>query len=341
MKRKLLIFPSILITVILRLNAQELNYSQYYANVLQLNPAFAGAMAKAQINLTSRYQWPKLGFNFFTNSLSADYDISEYNSGVGIRLNNLYSSLGEYSQSGLSVLYAYHLQVNSVWNISMGVSAGIEKQSFSLNKLTFPSQFNDFGFLGGATLESFGNFKDTYPDVSGGLLIYSQRSWLGASVDYLNKPVADLQTAVHLSPKVDFHVGHKFHLNWYYIFPYKTDYNQTEISLSPTISYRTQGKSDQLNAGMYLVYGFINVGMWYQGLPLKVFPGERSNHDAVVLLLGLQFKKFKIGYSYDITISRISSYTGGSHELTLNLRFPRHKYATTGLKKARPECPEF
>ena len=49
------------------------------------------------------------------------------------------------------------------------------------------------------------------------------------------------------------------------------------------------------------------------------------HQDAVMLIIGGQFKGFRLGYSYDITTSILRKYSSGSHELTLGYTLPKKK----------------
>ena len=49
------------------------------------------------------------------------------------------------------------------------------------------------------------------------------------------------------------------------------------------------------------------------------------NHDAILLLLGFSSKYVRFGYSYDITISKLSTAAAGSHELNLGVLFNHKK----------------
>ena len=69
-----------------------------------------------------------------------------------------------------------------------------------------------------------------------------------------------------------------------------------------------------MNVGAHLDFGLIYTGAWFR----HTF----GNADAAILLLGVKKDWIKIGYSYDITVSKLASYnTGGSHELSLILNF--------------------
>jgi hypothetical protein len=76
-------------------------------------------------------------------------------------------------------------------------------------------------------------------------------------------------------------------------------------------------------------------GLWYRGnLGGDKFIGS----DSFIALVGIQKGIFKFGYSYDVTVSKLSNSTGGSHELSLGLQFECHP------KKKRfraISCPSF
>jgi type IX secretion system PorP/SprF family membrane protein len=112
-----------------------------------------------------------------------------------------------------------------------------------------------------------------------------------------------------------------------------------EKSITPTFMYKMQGKSDQLDVGIYGQYNQLVVGFWYRGIPVKLYPGEKTNHDALIFLVGLIHNGFHVGYSYDYTLSKLTNgSTGGSHELTLSYGF---KTKPKKQIQKRPRCPVF
>ena len=52
--------------------AQDPAFSQFYANPLYLNPAFAGSNECPRANLNYRDQWPGIGRTYITTSASFD-----------------------------------------------------------------------------------------------------------------------------------------------------------------------------------------------------------------------------------------------------------------------------
>ncbi|GAA5042141.1 hypothetical protein GCM10011506_44640 [Marivirga lumbricoides] len=62
----------------------------------------------------------------------------------------------------------------------------------------------------------------------------------------------------------------------------------------------------------------ISAGVWYLGVPFG--KAENSNiydRDPLILLFGLVFPDFEVGYSYDFTISDIGDASGGAHEISI------------------------
>jgi len=66
-----------------------------------------------------------------------------------------------------------------------------------------------------------------------------------------------------------------------------------------------------------------------------------TNGDAVILQLGLKRGVFKMGYSYDATVSAIKGSGGGTHELALVMNFhDSEKVKSKRHSKAYSKCPE-
>ncbi|MEY4109955.1 MAG: hypothetical protein RLZZ46_309, partial [Bacteroidota bacterium] len=99
-----------------------------------------------------------------------------------------------------------------------------------------------------------------------------------------------------------------------------------DLSISPNILYQHQGNFQQLNLGLYVNKSAIVGGVWYR------------HQDAVIVLIGFKQERYRIGYSYDVTVSRLSTASSGSHEVSLILNLK------CKVKKKRfntIDCPTF
>ena len=103
-------------------------------------------------------------------------------------------------------------------------------------------------------------------------------------------------------------------------------YAKNKDFISPNIIFTQQGTFQQLNMGLYIKKSSLTGGVWYR------------NKDAFIITLGLESEYIKVGYSYDITISKLSLGSGGSHEVSMGFNFackPKKKSFRT------ISCPSF
>jgi hypothetical protein len=88
------------------------------------------------------------------------------------------------------------------------------------------------------------------------------------------------------------------------------------------------------------MYESIMAGIWYRGIPFKTY-NRIQNNESVILLLGYKYKNWSLAYSYDITVSTLSSSkSGGSHEISLTYLHQFSKQQNKKRLKKIP-CPEF
>jgi hypothetical protein len=111
--------------------------------------------------------------------------------------------------------------------------------------------------------------------------------------------------------------------------------------VSASVLYRKERQYDQLDIGAYYFKSFLNIGLWYRGLPIKKYKPGYPNRESVSILLGLEIpdKNFRIGYSYDITVSKLGiSNSQGSHEISLVFEMAQKRKRT---KRVLVSCPKF
>jgi type IX secretion system PorP/SprF family membrane protein len=334
--KRLIVFLIFLLSCI-SLQAQDPQYSQFYANSLYLSPAFAGAEQNTRAFCVSRYQWPSLDASFLTYTASSDHYFDKYNSGVGIIVNSDVATAANLRTTEAGIMYAYQAQLSKKIVFRPALQISYVSRTIDYGKLTFGAQYNDNGFAGGSTNENLTNNKKSYADISSGGLIYSEKFWLGFSADHMNRPNQSfINEESNLPTKISVFAGMKFLFTpaWRkrYINP------DEEKSISPTILYKMQGKSDQLDVGLYGRYNKLIGGMWYRGIPVKVYKPERTNNDALIFLVGIIHKGINIAYSYDLTISRLTVASGGSHELSVTYSIKKKKRKK--IIKRLP-CPVF
>jgi type IX secretion system PorP/SprF family membrane protein len=336
---KVLVLSIGLMGSMLRVSAQDIQFSQFYNVPLYVSPAFAGSAHALRGIANQRIQWPRANVGkYITSLVSVDGYFSKYKSGVGMMFIQDQQGAGAISSTEVHLQYAYEINLSSRFTFRPGLDASYVSRSFDYVNARYTHQYNDNGFLGGS-VPTISPAK--FVDFSSGGVLYSDRSWIGFTANHINTPEQSFKggaSSSHLPVKYSFTGGYKFlFLNRNYTE--NINGNNKVVSLTPTIHYKFQGKSDQLDLGLYGMYDQALVGFWYRGIPFKKYASNLQNNESIVILAGWRYQSFCLAYSYDFTISKLSqARTGGSHEINLT-------YIKSSRKKTKPmkrlPCPSF
>jgi type IX secretion system PorP/SprF family membrane protein len=315
-------FPLLLLltAVLQEVRAQDPQFTQFYANPLYLNPAFAGSVRCPRFVLNYRNQWPAIPGNFVTYSASYDQHFDGINGGLGLLVTNDVAGQGTLNTLNVSGIYSYHLEVNRNFSIKAGFQATYAQRTLDWNKLTFGDQIDSrYGFIYG-TQETFGPNTVSFVDFSAGAIGYSEKFFIGFAAHHITQPDQSfLVPSSRLPMKITAHTGAVIPL------ARKTRFNDP-AKISPNILFQQQQDFRQINLGMYFQKSPFIAGLWYR------------NKDAFIVLVGLQQGLFKFGYSYDVTVSRLTNATAGAHEVSFSMQIdckPKKKrYRTIN-------CPSF
>lgn len=319
--------------------AQDIQYAQFYANVLYLNPAFAGNQHALRGIFHHRLQWPSLDAKYVTTHFSADTYLSNINSGVGFMIYKDVQGYNNISSVETALQYAYELNLTRKHAFRAGFQLSYVSRSIDYASLRFPDQFNEDGYMGSQTNQPTDAGNIGYLDLTTGGIFYSDKYWLGLAYAHMNQPNQSFQNEVSRLPyKLDFTAGYRIDLEKKNVF--KMLDQGKNVYLTPTFHYKTQGKSDQMDFGVYFMYDFIITGIWYRGIPfLKKYRSGLQNNESFVALAGVKINQLSVTYSYDVTVSRLSvARTGGSHEI--NVTYTHKKSRRKKIMKRIP-CPNF
>ncbi len=327
MKKYIFIILSVTLSIF-HLSGQDPQFTQFYANKLYLAPSFAGAVQQDRISLNYRNQWPSLPGTFVSYAFSYDHYFDGFNSGVGVLFLRDLAGSGKLSTTNFGVQYSYDIQINNWWHIRPGIHFMYTQTGLDFDKLLWNDQIS----VGGNTstteqrpgVETRGDV-----DFSTSALAYSDKHWFGFAVDHMLKPKNSLYGNEFTVPlKVSIFGGTQVIRKGRLLSP-------IDESLSIAFLFKTQDKISQLDLGLYWFKSPLMLGLWYRGIP--VINNERIG-DAIAVLAGYKIEDFSVGYSYDFTISRLLSSTGGAHEISLIYEF---KTSRARKKRHMIPCPEF
>ncbi len=330
--KKGILFMFLLALHISNANAQGPQFTQFYASPLYLAPSFTGGTDGSRAALNYRNQWPEIPGAFVTYAFSLDHYFHRYNSGLGLLLYRDEAGSARLGNTTAGLLYSYRFKANHNWTMRPGVSFKYTQQSIDYSKLVFGDQLS----IDGDHSQTSINIPEplervSYFDASFSWLAYTSNLWVGLSADHLMMPNQSLTGQVDRIPvKFGLFGGYRYMLSG-------TFSQMAEESVSVSFLYRNQGPFNQLDIGIHGYKFPFSLGILYRGIPIFNNPVYGiANNDAVAVILGLRTDNLRIGYSYDFTISRLITSTGGAHEISLIYHFNQ------GAPKSRPgkiPCP--
>lgn len=282
--------------------SQDPQFTQFYANPTYLNPAFAGSNGCPRFGMNYRNEWPNLSGNYVTYSAAYDQYFKNISGGIGIIATHDQQGQGTIYTSMLGLIYSYHLKVNRKFSMLFGARAAMYNKYLDWDKLTFGDMIDPRrGFIYQTGDVPRGGNRYFF-DASAGMVGYSKHFFFGFAAHHLNRPNESVIVGESRLPmRFTGHMGAEI------VLGQKSQY-KNKTSIMPNVVYQYQNGFQEINIGTYVKYGSFTVGAWFR------------NKDAFILSIGVNTAKFKLGYSYDVTVSKLNNgVSGGSHEVSLGL----------------------
>jgi type IX secretion system PorP/SprF family membrane protein len=307
-----------LASLTMKANAQQtIQFSQYVFNGLAINPAYAGYKDDWTLNLSSRLQW--VGINGAPQTATASIDglANSDNKNVGLGLIATFDHLGPESTSSVYANYAYRLRLDEqdTKRIAFGIGFGVVQ--YSINGSVFnPTDPGDGSVPNGIQ-------SKLTPDFRFGVYYYSPKAYFGVSVfNLLAAPVTnviDNTTLVTQDRTLYLTAGTLIPLSEY-------------IDVKPSFMLKEDFKGPaNLDLTGYLVFNkIVWVGTSYRtgvsAFNKASLQSALDNTDAIAAIAQFYINDhFRIGYSFDFTLSKLANYQNGTHEISLSISFPGKK----------------
>jgi type IX secretion system PorP/SprF family membrane protein len=298
--KKLLIITALLVST--ASFGQDPTFTQFYANPLYLNPALAGSYGCSRFASNYRNEWPSLSSNYVTYSASWDNYFSNLSGGVGILATHDQQGSGTISTSMLGLIYSYHAQLTRKLKFQVGARAAWYQKSLDWDKLTFGDMIDPRrGFIYSTGDVPRGGSRGFF-DASMGAVLFSKNFFAGIAWHHMNKPNESMIVGDSRLPwRWTVHMGAEIQLGR------KSKYSNG-TSIMPNVIYQNQNGFQELSIGTYFKYNAFTMGVWYR------------NRDAFIITAGINTGRFKLGYSYDVTVSKLNNgVTRGSHEISMGI----------------------
>jgi type IX secretion system PorP/SprF family membrane protein len=280
-------------------------FSNYYLSPFIVNPAFTGSSYYPQAVLSTRKQWVGIPDSPGTILLSGNYRIGTYdfydpkgfvNKGklklkdrLGLGMAIYRDKNGPSENTGGIFSYAYHSQINSKDELSFGMSVIGTYYSFNSSILE-PDQPDDPYLLNGNDNKFRLNFNL-------GALYHSSTYFVGISAAKILPDHYSVNDPVEMQPSYFLMGGYKYKIN-------------NVFSIEPSLTVKklgSEGFSVDVFSKLYVKR--INwIALSY------------STSGKVNFLFGVHLiKMVYAGYAYEYSLSKISKYTYGTHEIYLGI----------------------
>jgi len=323
MKRLKIIMYVIVLTAT-QSQAQDPNFSQFFSSPLNINPALtANINADWRAIANFRDQWIGPASPYVTGTVSFDSKMFQKKF-PGLEEGNIFGLGGMlmYDKAMAGVVKSTYASLNMSYRVKLttgetrhmvgagfGTIYGHRRIDFA--GIDFEEQFTGYGFNTNLpTGENSLSSMKPYFSVSSGLLysITSQNSNfdIGVSAYHINKP------------KQTFLKDDKQYLTMRKVAHANFETFLTEsVVLSANAVYQSQGTAQYYSfggaLGYYLPYYqdlMLNAGLWYW------------SKNAIIPYVGIAYKDYQFGLSYDVTISKLRQATDKpkTYELSLIVR---------------------
>ncbi len=330
--------------------AQDPTFSQYYFNQLYVNPAFTGINSGLRAGVNYRALWPRIPSKFPTYSLAIDAQDLSLSSGIGLNAWSDTEGEGYLRTQCISGLYSYRVILSPKnWVFQAGFKTSIINKKIDWSRLVFSDQLHPlFGITGPSSNPVPYQQSRTFVDFTIGALIKgNQRSRLknliatytfGAALHHVTQPDESITGQVSRLPQnLVLHAGA--------VIPVRYEVKRYKILLAPSIMWEHQTTMREFNFSFNVLMKPLFAGLSYRNQTPMLF--EIKKADAIIVNVGLagdQNKEsvvYKMGYSYDLTISDLRSNTQGTHEIALIIEFRNFKFNNRSNPKKKLECPNF
>jgi type IX secretion system PorP/SprF family membrane protein len=277
---------------------------------MSINPGETGLDDGICATSIYRNQWDKVNGAPNSAVLNVAANMNRFFPG-GLGLSFYHDAIGFSRQNNLLLNYSYPINLGNVGVLGAGIGVGM--MSYSMNPSWIPPQtLNDPSLPGN-------DFSAISLDLNFGLYLKGRNYYAGLSSTHLSESeMLGSATGIGVA-------GYSTARHYYLMGGYKLP-NIASGALDFNLMMRTDLVKYSVDINSRYFFKKDSKEFGYVGLTYRT-------SDAIGIMLGYNaFKNFTCGYSYDITVNKLSSISRGSHEFFVRycfyLKNPPKTYST-------------
>jgi type IX secretion system PorP/SprF family membrane protein len=266
---------------------QDPVFSQYMFNMSAINPAYVGSRDVFSFTATYRKQWVDLAGAPTTGLVSIDFPVAKKSIGIGV--SAFTDKVGIFNNTGGYAQFAYRLRLgNGI--LALGLQAGAFQYTADWTKVSTTDPDNAFST----------NFNKVLPNFGFGAYYNTDRWYVGASAPrLLTNKINDSSTGSLLT--------RHFYLT-----------GGVVIGLSPSVKLKPSVLLRAVQGGPMSFD--LNLNAWFVDR-IGVGVSYRYGSGVIGMVEIQASQRFRIGYAYDMALTKIRSYSSGTHEAMLRYEF--------------------
>lgn len=278
---------------------------------MSVNPGETGLDEGICATSVYRNQWDKVNGAPNSAVLNVAANMNRFFPG-GLGVSFFHDAIGFSRQNNLLLNYSYPINLGNIGVLGAGIGVGM--MSYAMNPAWIPPQTLQDPSLPGA------DFSAINLDLNFGLYLKGRNYYAGLSSTHLSESEILSTSTFGLNP-----AGYSTARHYYAMGGYKlSDVGPGALDFNIMMRTDLVKYSVDINTRYFIKKDSKEIG--YAGLTYRT-------SDALGIMLGYNaFKNFTCGYSYDLTLNKLSSISRGSHEFFVRyciyLKNPPKTYST-------------
>lgn len=284
---------------------QDPQFTQFMHSKLIYNPGYAGTSEAICANVLYRQQWVNFPGAPKTGLLSFDMPIGQLPIAIGLNVMSDQIGFDKTLFARLALSYNRHIGAGV---LGIGIDGGILQKQFNGAWIT-----PDGNGVYDANIPNYTSGTGTATATNPNLNKLSYDVGFGAFYSIANKMYVGISSTHLAAQDIKQSSEIKFALARHYYIVGGYTFNVGEggkHGINPNVKVKSDAASTQLDLNLTYIY---NQKFWL-GVSYRM-------QDAIAPMVGYKFKGMKIGYSYDLTLSKIKGYSSGTHEVMLGYCF--------------------
>ncbi len=264
-----------------------------------MNPGAAGQSGAIKAVVAYKKQWVGVSGSPSTTLLGIDAEVKFLHNFHGVGVMVFYDQIGPLTNMNINANYSFHVELDKGL---LGIGARIGALNISMKTSDLFTSVggydNDYHQSSDPLLQSEDQ-SGTALDIGLGAFYQTRKGYLSLSFLHLTAPTIETKDLVEIKNKPLMTLGGGRMLG------------SGETLFEPRVFFKTDFASWQLEfSGQLDIRKHVSLGLGYR------------IQDALFFQLGLSlFNGLFIGYSYDLSLSKVIRYSSGSHEIAVSYTF--------------------